>query len=434
MIKTIADFLDEFKRKSLDKIEIDDKDVTHNPTIGNIFEGLTSSILNKSIFDGLNLRIVNNSFIFNDLGEVSPEMDCMIVIGDGVQINFTNQFKYHFKSVVAVIQVKKTLNSTTYIEAHENLLSSIKINTLTETDLYLDRLHEHAFKQLVGKSLPYPNNLGELNDSELIVYHMLKMQAYYPLRIMIGYYGYQSEFSFRKGIMTAVSKQLGKNPTAGLNPVRFADLIICGNQSIVKCSGMPFGRAFLDNEFYWLLLASSNERPMYFLLEFIWTKISYMFRLSSKVFGDDFDYEALHPLVLAKDERLSGDSWKWYYLYNELSQNQLKDNPVFTTAWAPVEINDNECTMLSLLIDHPVMVDDKLLTIFNNDEAFLQQSLSNLNKNRIITIDDKSISFLIEIPQIVFHKGLIYIGENKSGEMSNWNLKLLKSNNEKRPD
>src|ERR1700754_931216 len=100
MIKTIADFLEEFKRKSLDKIMVDDEDISHNPTIGNIFEGLTSAILHKSIFEGLNLRIVNNSFIYNDTGEISPEMDCMIVIGEGIEISFTRQYKYHFKSVI----------------------------------------------------------------------------------------------------------------------------------------------------------------------------------------------------------------------------------------------------------------------------------------------------------------------------------------------
>ncbi|MNE67982.1 hypothetical protein D3C80_1636210 [compost metagenome] len=63
MISTISDFLEEFKKNALSKIDQEEKDITHTLTIGNIFEGLTANILNKTIFKGLNLKIVNNSFI-----------------------------------------------------------------------------------------------------------------------------------------------------------------------------------------------------------------------------------------------------------------------------------------------------------------------------------------------------------------------------------
>jgi hypothetical protein len=64
MISTVSDFIEEFKKKALLKIIQNENDITHRPTIGNIFEGLTSSILNKAIFKDLNLKIVNNSFVY----------------------------------------------------------------------------------------------------------------------------------------------------------------------------------------------------------------------------------------------------------------------------------------------------------------------------------------------------------------------------------
>src|SRR3989338_6812517 len=104
MIETVAQFLEEFKAKGLEQIKSKDSDIKHTVTIGDIHEGLTSEILNRSIFKGLDLKIVKNSFIYNESGHLSKEMDCMIVIGDGKQISFTERYKYHIKNVIAVVQ------------------------------------------------------------------------------------------------------------------------------------------------------------------------------------------------------------------------------------------------------------------------------------------------------------------------------------------
>jgi hypothetical protein len=107
MINTVADFLEAFKSKSLEIIDSKEKNISHRPTIGNIYEGLTAEILNKSVFKEFNIKIVSNSFIFNDSGKISNEMDCMVVCGDGEKISFTDQYKYHIRDVIAVVQVKK---------------------------------------------------------------------------------------------------------------------------------------------------------------------------------------------------------------------------------------------------------------------------------------------------------------------------------------
>lgn len=95
MIETVSDFLENFRNHALNKIKEDDNDINHRPTIGNIFKGLTSNLLEKAIFKGLDLKIVEKSFIYNDSGTISPEMDCLLVVGKGKQISFTNQYKYH---------------------------------------------------------------------------------------------------------------------------------------------------------------------------------------------------------------------------------------------------------------------------------------------------------------------------------------------------
>ncbi|MEZ4945564.1 MAG: hypothetical protein R2804_08560 [Cyclobacteriaceae bacterium] len=61
MIKTVSDFLEKLKLE--EKKKIDALGIKHRPTIGNTYEGLTSDILDKAIFKGLNLNIFSNSFV-----------------------------------------------------------------------------------------------------------------------------------------------------------------------------------------------------------------------------------------------------------------------------------------------------------------------------------------------------------------------------------
>jgi len=98
MIETVAQFLEEFKTKGLEQIKSKDSDIKHTVTIGDIHEGLTSEILNRSIFKGLDLKIVKNSFIYNESGHLSKEMDCMIVIGDGWIFRFKQCHPFRFMS------------------------------------------------------------------------------------------------------------------------------------------------------------------------------------------------------------------------------------------------------------------------------------------------------------------------------------------------
>ncbi|MEN9454426.1 MAG: hypothetical protein RLZZ19_913, partial [Actinomycetota bacterium] len=51
----------------------------HTVAIGDNFEGLTAELLSKAIFKDLNLKMVERSFIYNDSGAISDELDCLLV-------------------------------------------------------------------------------------------------------------------------------------------------------------------------------------------------------------------------------------------------------------------------------------------------------------------------------------------------------------------
>ncbi len=418
MITTIAEFIEELKSKALVTIGERDSDITHRPTIGNIFEGLTSEILSKAIFDGLNLRVVQNSFIYNDSGHLSPEMDCMIVIGYGLKISYTNQFKYHIKDVIAVVQVKKTLYGEEIDSSYQNLKSVLKVSEPRDGEMYMTQLQRDAYKLFLSKELPNRRDLSLLSDREQIIYHFLLMEAFHPIRIVIGYFGYQDEYSFREGFVKNLEKKIVGLPIKDYSPGSFPHLIICGDSSILKTNGMPFGLPFIEHDYYWPVLMSANNKPFYFLLELIWTRLSYKFGISSMIFGDDFEEQALHPLLICKHKKIEKNLWGWEYLYSPISKLDL-EKPMSRRPWQPVELAPYEFVLLDLLNKEGVidLCSENITRIISQYEINQQTLLFNLVKRRIIYQDKGQIRLLVEKLLMSTIRGVWYAGENKNGEM-----------------
>ena len=81
MITTIADLLTSFlekEKQSLASFSF----IKHGPMIGDMYEGLTKKILEMSIFDNLGLKVTSGK-IRDKSGNLSSQIDCMLVEGDG---------------------------------------------------------------------------------------------------------------------------------------------------------------------------------------------------------------------------------------------------------------------------------------------------------------------------------------------------------------
>lgn len=74
-IDTFSNLLNAFFDKQNEILQ--SQDVQQAPTIGAMYEGLSEKILKKSIFKGIDLRVVKNSFIKG----CPTEFDVMIVEG-----------------------------------------------------------------------------------------------------------------------------------------------------------------------------------------------------------------------------------------------------------------------------------------------------------------------------------------------------------------
>lgn len=427
MILTISDFLEEFKTYALNKIKADDNDINHRPTIGNIFEGLTSSILDKVIFKGFNLKIVQRSFIYNNSNKISPEMDCLVVIGDGIKISFTDQYKYHIKDVIAVIQVKKNLYANDIDDSYNNLRSVIDINEPRDGEPFMSRLQRDSYKLLMSKKLPERQNLHLYSERENLMYHFSLMEAFHPFRIAIGYYGFKDEFTLREGFASKLAEKVKLGRTKGYSPGSFPNLIICGDCSIIKTNGMPFGLPFTKDEFYWPVLITSNKNPLYNLLELIWTRLSYKFELSSKIFGDDFQLDSFHPFLNCKETKIGEDSWGWEYQYKVFSK-ELLNRPQKPLEWEPLILTRSQFILLNLLLkigEVDLIEDLKFQKLIKEEKIILQDVINELQQERIIYCEDNKIKLLTDELLIINKNGKLYAGENKSGEMTNYVEKRL---------
>ena len=353
-------------------------------------------------------------------------MDCLLVVGEGINISFTNQYKYHIKDVIAVMQVKKNLYANDMDSSYQNLRSVIDVSEPRDGEEFMSHLQRDAYKLLMSKELPKREKLSLLTDRENIIYHFLLMEAFHPLRIVIGYYGYKDELSLREGFVNKLEEKVKTGPTKGYSPGSFPNLYICGDYSIIKTNGMPFGSPFLKRDFYWPLLLTSNKNPINNLLELIWTRLSYKFKIGSSIFGDDFQLDAFHPLLFCKERKMNNDNWGWEYSYNNIPK-ELLDKPLTPLEWKPLEVSRNQFILLNLLLklgEVDYENDKKFKDLINRENIDLKKLIEELENERIIYCEDNKIKLLTDELLVIEFKGKIYAGENKSGEMTHFVNKI----------
>ena len=146
-------------------------------------------MLNEAIFKSLKLK-VSSGFIFNGENELSKQIDCMIVVGDGIKIPFSEEYKYSIKQVIAIIEVKKDLFKREMDLSYKNLLS-VKNIIKPDHDMAIDIL-EQAYQNVTGRKLPNQQELDKMTEEQYL-YHALVVESYMPIRIAFGYGGFSTE-------------------------------------------------------------------------------------------------------------------------------------------------------------------------------------------------------------------------------------------------
>lgn len=417
MLRNVAQLLDGLlneERKKLDKF-----DLKHGPTIGKMYEGLTADVLNRAIPKELGMQIVSG-IIFDDSGQMTGEIDCMLVKGEGEIIPYTSSFKWHIKDVIAVFEVKKTLYSTDLADAFvhlKDILDSysryIQSNAVNgSTNIASTR---RAFAEITKKIAPPYSELHNLPFSEEMIFHILVIEQLSPIRIILGHHGFKSEHSFREAMFGFLEKNLNQY---GFGVGSFPQLIISEAFSLIKLNGQPYS-APMRNE-YWDFYTSSSENPLIFILEFIWTRLQREFQIGG-LWGEDLQQECMHIFLSGRVIKKDGKQG-WEYQYTPINKKILKER-VIREEWSPVFLELPQFLVIQHLCSGMIQrIDDpELIKYIESEGLRIQDFIDSLLQTGLVALDGNVLGLVTEMCQcVILPTGQYVAAENNSGRLSRW--------------
>lgn len=424
MINTLADLLKEFSEK--ENLRLKELDITHPPTIGSMYEGLTADILHKALFKGLNLIIAKSSFIKGS----KKEFDVILAEGEGKPVPYTDKFIFAPQQVLVVIQVKKSFNAKEIGDSYENLMQIPDLYIDLKAENYMCRLATDSIHNTLQRSINEYQQ-GEFSLEEEYVYHSLVTAAKLPLTIVLGYNGLKSEASLREKYYEYL---LGRISTKdgiikGYGPNNFPSLLVCGENSIVKLAGTPYNAPLKNSpKGWWDFMASTHMNPMYLFLDMLWTKLSYKYQLPSVIFGDDLESPKMTPF-LSCQITMQGDMMGWNYLYHDFEKKDLESNEG-TIEWEPFYIDDIQFRVMNILCacgefdfaEVPVIEKDALKAGYESLDALIK---SLCDTGMVARVDQNKIRLISRGCQVMMIGDKNIMGENNSGRMDNWLMKHM---------
>lgn len=189
---------------------------------------------------------------------------------------------------------------------------------------------------------------------------------------------------------------------------------------------MPFAAKLLKDN-YWPVYASYSIEPIRLILELIWTRLSYKYGLSSIIFGEDLEIELLHDYIRCK-QIIKDGSEGWEYRYNDTPKNIL-ENTTLKKEWEPAFLNETQIVVISrLCIDEEIEISDPDFQQYIISSGYnLEIFIDNLIETGLVCIDKQNKLRLLtkECGLLVLPDGRFAAGENCSGRLNRWSLKLL---------
>lgn len=321
---------------------LDGEDITHGPTIGAMYEGLTRDILDRVVPSSLDLQIVSGFAEGHD-GTLSPQLDVMLVTGVGRALPYGAGYVWPIDKVIAVLEVKKNLYGADLADAFLKLRAVMHIHVAKlRTNRSLDlRSSFHAYAMLTGRYLRTWEEVQALPQEQRYIFYALMDEQTAPVRAVIGYHGYANEHSLRQGLIDYLESIL--TTPQGFGITSFPNLIASRQNSILKLNGQPY-IVPTDND-WWPAVASNDENPLRLLIELIWTRLSNEFEAAMP--GDDsLMVERLAPLISARLQQ-DGARLGWQYRFEPIGRRALEEGKAH--GWEPGAVTEDEYVFLNVL-------------------------------------------------------------------------------------
>lgn len=349
MIKDASELLQQFM--AAERRVVEDIPMGHMPTLGAAYEAIIKEGINQqfAIPKGIGLKVVAG---FISVGEtmLEPQLDCMLVDGDGIRYGLTDQYIYPIEQVLCIVEVKKTLRKGDLLDAMDHLgaikrAASDFLGTLIEedrltADLSALRIHYSQISGLVA-----PASVAEINrmqPKQGILFHSLLVDHLAPAMVILGFDGHRTEEGLREAFISILESRVGAGGGFGIPSL--PSLVLASEFSLVKANGMPYICKWSNND--WMAVASVRNNPARMLLEIIWTKIGLHYGIAMP-WNDGLDMESLYPLLTASPH-VQDDAAGWRYELFERKEKTLRARPAVT--WRPAEVSVAAMTTLNLLM------------------------------------------------------------------------------------
>jgi hypothetical protein len=412
-IRTIADIIDLFRTS--ENARLKEYNLQHRPSIGDMYEGLTKEILEKTLPSGLNLQIVDG-FIIDADGNNSPQIDCMLVkrIEEKIPYSLTS-VKCKIEDVVAIIEVKKNMHKAELSEAY--LHFSFVNDFMGKAGIKVDKSFlRRAFFRITGKKVESQSDVEALPEAYQYLWHAFVVTYASPLKIILGYNGFASEQNLRDGFVEFL-KEKGTSGAKGFGWASFPHLIVDDMYSLLLTNGFPYSYTTLDERC--CVYASSKTNPIVHLIEFLWTKLTISEGISL-IYDQDLKEENIAPFLWARFVK-NGSQLGWAYDYDTLTPEMEKRSDYIE--WQPTEIDLNQHTLITELCK-----DGKLA--LNGDffqscvkESGVSQSefIDDLRSKGLITVVGNDVVLTTEFCSCgMTPDGKFWCGENSDGKFSRW--------------
>ncbi|MEU0683551.1 DUF6602 domain-containing protein [Streptomyces albogriseolus] len=427
MIRTVADLLSGILRDELPKL--DSSPIKHAPTIGDMYEGLSSELLHRALPDGLGIQVVSG-FARDGRGRLSGQLDCMIVRGEGEQVRHTDSFVWHVKDIIAVIEVKKRLHSAELRDAFAQLRTVSEIEHSyyqgdEEQSDDPDRSLEpsvRTFAEMTGLLAWDSQGPIALPYEEEALFHALALEQVSAIRVILGMHGFKSERAFRASMIDYLEQNVGR---AGFGPTYFPQLIISGGYSLVKANGRPFMAPLVNG--WWPFYFSTPENPLRLLLEFIWTRLDEMYGFGQQLWGEDLETEVGRTLLSFR--AMCGEGRKGWEVQAHQVDDETLDGLPATEQWSPEFIGLEEHVILLMLCrGREVRCDDPdILSWLESRGVAIDDVRDRLLGTRLVASSGERLKLIAkECGLAMLPTGEYVAAENSTGRLDRWISRRIK--------
>ncbi len=422
MIKTVGELLEslvQVEREKLAQFSF----VNHPGLIGDMYEGLAREVAQRALAPAADLRVVKGK-IRSSRGELSRQIDCMVVHGDGENLPYTDHWLYDVQNVIAVVEVKKSLYGADLADGVD--LMADLWRRVCEPKPMPSNLLRDAWRSIRGSELP--GNPSGLPFGDEYLYNSLVVEANLPVRVLLGFEGFKSEAGLRDALVDLLDARVKAAGAGGapLGPLALPSLVLCRSASLIKLNGMPYGGPFWPDDGTWGFIGSRGIKPLHVLLELLWTRLTYYYGASSSIFGEDLDLEAVNLLLKGRPVRAAtGVAWALDVV--NATDDELADG-TSDKPWQPATLTKAAFVVVNRLCRDEVVdvTDPEFLRFLESEHTSAATLVSELRDARLAAPNGNTLELLTDECGCVIDPELGFVaGENKSGRLQRWVMKRM---------